>query len=783
MSNRRSVVIAVSSCLVLGACSAPDPNPPLFDPARVQDLNESSDFRKRLLASSEQLDRVAAYTDEWGTISISAPLVCTTSTDFAFNLSMTDDELFDGNKATEGFSFFGRGSVVDARGQVSVARTPAASDEPDDKDSASKQAAEEGEADDSTESEGDSEGESDEQSETSGETVGNSALQAVGDLTPFDERFRDDLQAGQRRIIRKTASDRFEIGLHKALSGSNGTNISDGYRLMYLVFTVAGRPGWRTRAGYIGQVDVSIEYGQNSGQSGSLAPMVIAVYPAFEGQELDLRASARQLYALAADLAFAGKLVSAKAMLQTALRIERDSQTRTGLSLVTSYSDGGRNFGYEFRPTFRSQVDPASDKPVSGYELDAVTFPAVAVVAVHEADWLFQSVQNAMFAQARLLQSVDPATTASPAVQMYSEQSQKALNQARSQGQTGKLAEALRLAAGDIDRNAFAPMRTLGAEERTKALKQYVSEKLQVRFKEHVIEDWAVAAAEWATIIVGSGFDSLPIKLDISHYWRPVGETRMNLIGKAIAERNVPRADERTRAIALAELADAGATIQGFTSVDPFQYDVVLVLRERWSALQARLTNINPILPVPNPFAKVPGALNALAVLPSQGAANASNTFHVIGGGFSKDDGAITEIKVLKASAAVSPPVGASLSHRQLGSRVLEITVPAAFATAAKSDQLTFQITRDDGSVTTSPVFAIKDPPGPAAPTVKMDIKRGANGIESIILPEGILNADKEKLQAIMKALEKCCPEEKPKDGKESDKNPKPGEKPATAGH
>lgn len=311
--------------------------------------------RQKLLAAAKDLDHVACHIEEWGSVAISGPFISTPSEKNAFNLDLTDKELFERNRT--------QGAVREALLQALSVKFAAQKAVPG--------------ADGVTPT-------------PPSLPADGKALEAVGAFTPVQEPFSGDLALSQRRRIRLTASDRAELNLHKFFSYPTG--LAKGQKAYFLNFTVACIPGWRTRKGFSGNLDVRVEYSIGTEplaevlkSLGSLHPLVGAVYPAFDSQELDLRSSYRQMLHIAAKLATANKIAGATAFLEAAQRYEQDANTATGLAQVTSYSHGGRNFGYEFRPAFRAIATPGKRKSKPGYRLESFTFPAVAVVLVDES--------------------------------------------------------------------------------------------------------------------------------------------------------------------------------------------------------------------------------------------------------------------------------------------------------------------------------------------------------------------------------------------------------------
>ncbi len=73
-------------------------------------------------------------------------------------------------------------------------------------------------------------------------------------------------------------------------------------------------------------------------------------------------------------------------LLNYANKIENDSATVTPYNQVTAYSNGGRNFGYQFHPTFQSIGDPTQKYDRPDFLLKRFTFPTIAVISVDEKE-------------------------------------------------------------------------------------------------------------------------------------------------------------------------------------------------------------------------------------------------------------------------------------------------------------------------------------------------------------------------------------------------------------
>ncbi|MEO1129203.1 MAG: hypothetical protein AAFX05_05765 [Planctomycetota bacterium] len=404
------LVLAVLVCASASCASRP------YVPAEPIEVTF---YEKRVDALAKKLDPVGRYLDEWGTLSIGGSLYDATGEDYAFDLKVTPDDLYKASR-TEGRSRSAQvfallaSAAIEAKldkmpaamGDDEMPEEPAEDTPQEEEDSQAGDAggggapttASDTETDTKDEEPEESEDESEKKTDADGQDpvsptrpTTNAALDKVGDFSPVQKLAEGPVEMNLRRRLRLTASDWAELGGHKFLLNATKRKLAGKYRIVYLPFTVSCQPGWRTSAGYAGRIDASVMYtfgGKplTDDLFQSAHPMVVGVYPAVDSQELNLRHSAREMYALALSLKVIGLDVGADALKELATRQESDSETQTGLSVMTSYTNGGRNFGFEFRPSFQALVDPGKTKSKAGFELQATSIPALAIVAVYEPD-------------------------------------------------------------------------------------------------------------------------------------------------------------------------------------------------------------------------------------------------------------------------------------------------------------------------------------------------------------------------------------------------------------
>jgi hypothetical protein len=295
------------------------------------------------VAEIRKVQRAVDFLDKWGSLSVSGAVLAADPEAFKFDPGVKPEALYQNNFRAQGAVATGESSSV--RLGASVAVAPAGGGAP--------------------------------VAEAPESVPESSAAKDVGRLADLPGISGSAPVVSQRRVIRQTASDNFELSLHKVLSGD--VKLPEDTALAYLIFNVSCEPGQLSREGYTGELALSLPgfVDDNGRPLGS----VIGLYPAFDSQELDLSSADRQLRAIALQLAAAGKVLGANAMIDAANRLERSARTMSSEVVVSSFHRGPYEFGYLFRPSFVAQ-DPEAARPRSVSRLGPVTFPAVAIVAV-----------------------------------------------------------------------------------------------------------------------------------------------------------------------------------------------------------------------------------------------------------------------------------------------------------------------------------------------------------------------------------------------------------------
>jgi hypothetical protein len=174
------------------------------------------------------------------------------------------------------------------------------------------------------------------------------------------------------------------------------TFVNKDFQVNFAIVEVSCNPGWRTRENYIADLTANCEY-YNSTTSKAMpdrcnnTPVVFSVLPLLDAQNLELGNSAHQLTGLATQLSAAYPTIGVTLLGQDLLtfvhRYQKDSLTRTPVTVTNSYSNG-RSFGFRFAPSFTAQADPAYRKSRAANILNPTAFPVLVTVIVKPALFL-----------------------------------------------------------------------------------------------------------------------------------------------------------------------------------------------------------------------------------------------------------------------------------------------------------------------------------------------------------------------------------------------------------
>ncbi|MBX7258586.1 MAG: hypothetical protein K1Y02_19655 [Candidatus Hydrogenedentes bacterium] len=259
--------------------------------------------------------------------------------------------------------------------------------------------------------------------------------QAAGVLS--SEKFAAPLPAAtppsaisERQALLIGLNDKLTENVLKYLA--NPAGISKTQKAYLAIFEVSCNPGWKTRKGYICDINVTLDYARPKNASGERAvgarrsfapapqkqgdgagssdkedpfeddfeyssledtnsrqPSALSIFPSTEAQVLDLRNSEREQIALASYLSAllmgAGQQHMSEVMGSYAERLSYDAATRTPIPVVTSYTDGW-SFGFRVMPSFQALGDPLDKEKGSANVLNPYSFPAVVLLICEEGE-------------------------------------------------------------------------------------------------------------------------------------------------------------------------------------------------------------------------------------------------------------------------------------------------------------------------------------------------------------------------------------------------------------
>lgn len=704
--NRRAMSWAgLLTAAVLWGCAG---RPTVVD--RVEPVKNQEESLKE---ASRELDLVARYLEKWGSISISAPVASMTGKNFQFDPKLlADDELFKNNRLMQGFSRSSIESVFDVGAGVKL--EPQIDPVP--------------EAEEGTEP----------GPRVEPPAAPASAKAALGAATaiPGNPTLTPSFGASQRATIRQTASDRFELGLHKFLS--NPTDLPRDCKLVYMVLNVACQPGELTQRGYIGQVDVRVDWDSCESDSALfIPPRVVAVYPSMDSQGLDLRTSRRELIAAAFNLAAAGKLVGAAAFLNAASRSETDAETMSSLTSVTSYSRGSQHFGFELGPAFFGKLDPASRRAEAGYRLEPVTFPVVVLLAMdaRAAEQVNECVESRVRRIKRLFGSWDYADDAELQLSVMDSDNRASMDP--------KVMAAQRQAVVNTDAAAISD----AIAKRQASPSEFEALTPEVQEAANTVEKY---------------LDKRPkLNFVVTQSWRPmpgVAGVRHYLFGQDDVYAHAINADNRLHRL------KSGDMIMSTTQWNIEQRAEALLNRSK--AMLAQLHPAPLSLVLPELFAAQP--LRVESISPAAGRVEQSNVYIIRGQGFTDSQKGVATVELFEGQDNKSPSPDAG-PFKVLGvtEDLIAIAIDDTYAKARRSG-LTFRVRRD-GQETFTPAFSIA--PAPEAAT-KLTVTRDAAGkITGAAVPQidpkraGEHEKEIKQIIEALKALGEPAKAEQPKTG------------------
>ncbi len=795
MRTTLHVLSVAAVCLVASCSRLHMAHPPNYDGWSPEQRAVHAAHEMQYFA--QEMDWVARELEEWGTLGISAPVVVRDEGQFAFDPNVTAKALYDENR-TEGAVSKRRSRAVNVVVDVDAKKlldgliaNPAASgaaavDASSAEETAATDDAGVSDTAESTDSAASAEsadsggGDSAEAEPASDPPANaeNAAAKAVGDFSESLGTFDSSKLAAinPRRRIRLTASDFWELNLHKFFSAPKNV-MADRYTPVFITFTVSCRPGWRTSSGFAGVVETRVEY-MYPNKAGDLVPLakhvaaesilpVAGIYPAYDSQELNLRSSRRELRTFAAQLAANGELAAAKVFLEAADKREQDAETNTGLATVTGYSSSGQGFGYEFRPTFRALSQPGNRKTKPGFRLEPISFPAVAVALV-DIELLRNRLRPRVEAEIRSELGGDVSLV------------ENLVEQAEERVMDGLAAQA-RMELGKADGKRF---QALDEDAQQGAIDQRVR-KLRAALTDEkffaLVDRTAATMAD--SFLVEQELDSrlerLQLVFQTSHTWRPLDKPFatdipvLGLFGRLFQ----PRLRESSFVMRLATLAVAFEHFDRTFCTDYDYEDGVMEtslanryacesLRNRWAMLGSQAVNFDGRIELRpadvKPVKKTSKEPKILSVQPSIGWQNAKTVVVIHGKNFvkkTKDKDGKEEVKpgverVVIGGVDITDEVAVSPN-------TVVATVPedTFFRSGLKHD---VTVVTSEGTATARGAieFLNKKKGSTGAPAVTVTRDAGGRVTAISINPDAIdKNKDGDLLQAIRAILENenCC--------------------------
>lgn len=196
----------------------------------------------------------------------------------------------------------------------------------------------------------------------------------------------------ERQALNIAAGDKMHANLQRAMTRDNGYR---GYnRMVFAVVQVSCNPGWRTRNNYVGDCTAEIEYYDRMLNAPiphceRRQPTVFSVLPLIDAQTIEAQNSERRFSEFAADIAAAFPTqyanIKARDLLKIASRFQKDARSRTAQPVVNTYSTG-RIMGFRFSPSFQALKDPAATSSGTANVLIPTTFPALVTIVLNDAD-------------------------------------------------------------------------------------------------------------------------------------------------------------------------------------------------------------------------------------------------------------------------------------------------------------------------------------------------------------------------------------------------------------
>ena len=266
----------MSYCLftiLITSCAMPQLSP----------ITPVGEIEKSAIDAAQELDAIAMDIEEFGSITASSAAFISTDSlsEFKFNLDMSPKEIF-ASQAVQASSSINRLEELAIRAAFaysgiplpsnSPAETPPATPPPQNGTDNSGSEENTEEANDTSDTGGDTTGTDNNADTTGGSNTSGGRVdlpelpeatspQAItgGFTKPFGLINTDELNLSFRDLLKRTFDDHTTMKMFEWLSSPD--NSASNYQLFASVITVSLTPGRHTYSGYVGEIDIRLEYG------------------------------------------------------------------------------------------------------------------------------------------------------------------------------------------------------------------------------------------------------------------------------------------------------------------------------------------------------------------------------------------------------------------------------------------------------------------------------------------------------------------------------------------
>lgn len=707
---------------------------------------------RRIQRIADKMDQVSRHLEEWGTMSISGPLINQRGEDFRFDLPVSDRELYDTDR-TEGAVSVREARAIDV--QIS-ARVEALNllwqlkteSDPKLRDQIKQQLGKTllaavgikstvADAADAASAVADASAAADADAGAPSSTAAppppepklveapalapGRASAAVGQFSPMLENYAGAIGMNIQRRINLTANDSRLIGVHEYLSNPN-KDLPDGYHAYFFVFTLTIQPGWRTRSGYVGNLDIALHGGWVDPKTGEPALFDIesgdkvewrepAHFDTVSGHEVDGRDSVDP---------------ETQEKVQEYFRID----PKTKEEVVVDEGNVQMYEGY-------SRIDPKTNKRVIVVEtnLEEREFKGAVglVVGVFPA---FNSQELNLRSSYRELITISGQFAAAgqfAGAKIFLE----AANRVERDAETS---------TGLATVTSYSNGLNFGYEFRPafRALEQPGELEAKPGYR---LEPFSFPAV--AIVLLPDNWENKPVDLKITfkptHSWRPVdppwakGWPLLNWIGRLFQTR-LREVDIVQQSIVLdrqfSELAELGKPIDFHDATD--------TLNTRWNMLQSLVTHQYP-------YVTLKAKLSIASLRPTQGFIETDNIFVITGKGL-KD-----------AEVAVEGPGVPSDIDKKMTAHVTDNGIVVLIEkNAFKEPQSAFVFRVEArGKTVRTPAFVMKNAPKPPKPpkTASIEIGLEDGKVSSLKIPNADAAVNAEFFQRIVEILKALRPQ------------------------